>query len=270
MLRQLDEAILWHLVAQFPERRDDIVRAFEQVLASVPLTPAEPRLLGVTTVVARLLDNKVVLEQAEPPLKDALAASPVPGIAGRSEATRGRALEALGRLHLAQGQVDLAARELGEALELSPMLAHAPIALAELDVKRGNRTAALDRYQLAAISGRMKVADEAALRTLYREVHGSDANLEADLDRLYDKRFPNPITPKRYEPPTTGVKRVVLRRALHRIGMRSLRFGGSVVGRAPRALPRQRDCADRVPRAHTGSRSNGRAWCRRPPVCTTR
>lgn len=210
VLRQLDEVILWHLVAQFPERRDDIVRAFEQVLASVPLTPAEPRLLGVTTLVARLLDNKVVLEQAEPPLKDALAASPVPGIAGRSEATRGRALEALGRLHLAQGQVDLAARELGEALELSPMLAHAPIALAELDVKRGNKTAALDRYQLAAISGRMKVADEAALRTLYREVHGSDANLEADLDRLYDKRFPNPITPKRYEPPTTGVKRIVL------------------------------------------------------------
>ena len=107
-------------------------------------------------------------------------------------------------------QDDLAERDFREALELSPGLSHAPIALAELELRRGNKAAALDQYLLAAIGGRLKPADDNVFRALYRELKGSDANLERELDKLYDKHFPNPITPKAYEPSGTGSKRVVL------------------------------------------------------------
>jgi tetratricopeptide (TPR) repeat protein len=226
--RQVDEGILWHLVTQFRDRQDEIAAAFVQVTAGFTDTP-EARLLSLPTVVNRLLDNKMVLPAAEKALVDALAAVTAPakessaaatpptamatGIferSGRSAATRGRALETLGRLHEAMGQSDKAVAELKEALELSPTLPRAPAMLAELEVKRGNTAAALDHYLLAAVAGRLKSPEEVAMRALYRQLRGDDTGLEAELDRVYDKHFPNPVKSEQYKPSAESANRVVL------------------------------------------------------------
>jgi tetratricopeptide (TPR) repeat protein len=134
----------------------------------------------------------------------------MPTPAERAATARGRGLEVLGRLHADQGKTDLAARELKEALELNPTLARAPITLAEIEVRRGNKPEALEMYMQAAVAGRMKLAEEETFRALYRELKGSDTNLEADLDRIYDKKFPNPVKPEKYRPSGTPTNRLVL------------------------------------------------------------
>ena len=224
VVREVDEAILWHLVTHFPDRGDEIVPAFEKVLSNGPVDSFG--LMGLPTIVGRLLDNGVMLDQAEKALRDAIdksqaAPAPVrpanPSYAERvmSEfrmapaTSQALALEALGRLHAAQGKDELAAQDFKAAIELSPNLTHAPIALAESELKRGNKAAALDLYLLAAASAKAKSSDEAALLALYRDVRGTDSTLEAEIDRVYDKHFPNPIVPKPFEPPA-GTARVVL------------------------------------------------------------
>jgi tetratricopeptide (TPR) repeat protein len=232
--RQVDDAILWHLVTQFRDRREEITKAFERAAGNIPATPPDLRLTSLSTMVNRLLDNKVMCDAAEKALVDAVEAAgrttpraietlspgatantapPRPGApdpAARAAAARGRGLEVLGRMHAEQGNDDLAARELKEALELNPTLARAPITLAEIEAKRGNKPAALEMYLQAAVAGRMKLAEEETLRALYREIKGSDANLEADLDRIYDRKFPNPVKAEKYQPSGTATTRMVL------------------------------------------------------------
>ena len=205
-VRQVDEAILWHLVAQFRDRRDDIASAFNQVSDGQAKSP-EAQLLLLPTITSRLLDNQIILGEAETELAR-LVASVKPSTDALRTA-RGRAFEALGRIHVEQGHADKASEELKTALETNPSLTRAPILLAEIEAKRGNNGVALDYYLLATVSGRMKSAEEAAMRALYRRVRGSDGDLEAELDRVYDKHFSNPISPKKYQP-ATGSRRVAV------------------------------------------------------------
>jgi hypothetical protein len=222
--RQVDEAILWHLAVHFPNRRDEIVPAFEKVLSSA--VPGALGTTGLPTIVNRLLDHDVVLDAAEKPLREAIdksLASPQavppanPTFAERvmsefsmaPETSRALAFEALGRLHAAQGKADLAEQDYRDAIGASPALSHAPLALAAIEVKRGNKAAALAAYLLAAAAGKLKAGDEAGLRSLYRDVNGTDATLEREIDRVYDTHFPNPIAATRFAP-QAGTSRVVL------------------------------------------------------------
>jgi tetratricopeptide (TPR) repeat protein len=216
--RQIDEAILWHLVTQFRDRRDEIVDAFDRLAGRLPKTPPELRLSQLVTILGRLLDNKIVLDAAEQAVTSELAAFEAGGqspaasrdVAARLDSTRGRAFEVLGRLQMERGDEEQAGRDFKRALELNPDLTRAPIALAEIESKRGNKTAALEYYMVAAVSGRMKPADESVFRALYKELRGSDDQLQATLDRAYDERFPNPITPQPYNAGKTSTNRVVL------------------------------------------------------------
>jgi tetratricopeptide (TPR) repeat protein len=222
--RQVDEAILWHLVEHFRDRRDEIAEAFDRVRDYLPQGSTEVRLGQLVSTVSRLLDNKIYLDAAEQAVRVELTALEqpssdqstesvrivVPDATSRVNALRGRALEALGRLHLGRGDDEQAVRELKEAVELNPALARAPIALAEIEIKRGNKAEALEYYMVEAVSGRIKPDDERAFRALYAEVRGSNAELEATLDRVYDKRFPNPITSQPYDAGQTSTNRVVL------------------------------------------------------------
>ncbi|HYN09961.1 MAG TPA: hypothetical protein VES67_21435 [Vicinamibacterales bacterium] len=236
VVRQVDEAVLWHLVATLRDRQDEISAAFERVVAGLAANAPESRLTVLPGIVGRLLDAKVVLPEAEKALTDVLAAAErgpadsaappttgattpartptTPEIAARlaaaTTAARGRTLEILGRLHIEQGHEEKAARELKDALELNSSLQRAPIMLAELEVKHGNNAVALDYYLLAAVSGRMKSAEDVAMRALYRQHRGSDAGLDAELDRVYDKHFPSPVTPEPYTPTGGVTNRVVL------------------------------------------------------------
>ncbi|HEY7475732.1 MAG TPA: hypothetical protein VH679_12015 [Vicinamibacterales bacterium] len=208
--RQVDEGILWHLVLQFRDRQQEIAAAFEQV-AGQAAKSTDFGLTTLPTIVSRLLDNKIVLPEAEKALADALAAADRgPANARLGTAARGRALEILGRVHAEQGQDEKAARELKEALDLNSSLTRAPILLAELEVKRGNNAIALDYYLLGAVSGRLKSPEETAMRALYRQLRGADTGLEAELDRVYDKHFPNPVKSEPFKPSGDAASRVVL------------------------------------------------------------
>ena len=222
--RQVDEAILWHLVDQFRDRRDEIAEAFDRVRGHLPQGSTEVRLGQLVSTVSRLLDNKIYLDAAEQavrvdltaleqPSSDQSTQSPrivAPDATSRVNALRGRALEALGRLHQGSGDEEQAVRELREAVELNPGLSRAPIALAEIEIQRGNKTAALEYYMVEAVSGRIKPDDERAFRALYSEVRGRNDDLEATLDRVYEKHFPNPITPQAYDAGQASTNRVVL------------------------------------------------------------
>ena len=63
--RQVDEAILWHLVEQFRNRRDEIAEAFDRVRGHLPQGSTEVRLGQLVSTVSRLLDNKIYLDTAE-------------------------------------------------------------------------------------------------------------------------------------------------------------------------------------------------------------
>ena len=88
-----------------------------------------------------------------------------------------------------------------------------------------------------------------------------------ELDRIYDKRFPNPITSEAVQSHSaTGNEPRRAARAVHRLGVRPVRLGRSLVGRrARRDIPKAL-IAPLAYHAHIpGPGSDGGAWRRRAP-----
>ena len=238
--QQVDEAILWHLVTQFPERRDEIVRGIRKGPRQRTCTsPIE--LLGLPTLVGRLLDNKVVLDQAEKALQGRTR-RPSPSCRANRRSRRTRDVGPDGpRRSQALASKLAACTPRGRPIWPNMILGSAraqPEADARAD--RAGRAGTEARQQdrgAGSVSARRRLRPDESPPTKLRfersiaRCRGSDANLEAELDRVYDKHFPNPITPKRYEPPATGAKRVVLLELFTGSACGSLRFGRSVVGR---------------------------------------
>ena len=213
-LRQVQSSILYTLL-DLPDRKADLGPAFDQVVANIPKdsTP-EARLSFLMSPVVRLLDRDVVIDQAEPVLAEAVAALDFERFAkaerdsaarakrseptkasleSRFSSTRASALEALARLHLAKGDDERAVGEFKEALALNPALSVAPVALAEMEAKRGNDQAALDYYLAAAAGSKLKKGSDEAFRALFKKVHGSDDGIEDELDRVFRESYPNPV-----------------------------------------------------------------------------
>ena len=81
----------------------------------------------------------------------------------------------------------------------------APLELAKLASARGDDRAAIDYYLPLALTGKLKRAEEEAFTALYRKVNGSGVNVEAELDRLYGEKYPNPVAhPEKYSGPRSG------------------------------------------------------------------
>jgi cytochrome c553 len=232
---RVDSAVLDTLVASFPDRKDDVLKAIDQVVADIPATAAaDARLIQIQNLSSRLADKKIALDKIEPLLSGALGALTLEAfakaqraggergrgqvvsvggdgarpatplsddeIATRFAQTRARALEVLGTIHRETGDAARAEAEYKEAFAALPSLLKAPVALAEIEAKRGNDKAALDYYLIADLSGHLKVSDEDAMRALYKKAHGSEAGLAADLDRVYREKFPNPVKVEEYKP----------------------------------------------------------------------
>jgi thiol-disulfide isomerase/thioredoxin len=225
------------------ETIDKILSASTPGPASAPALP-ETQLMRLQPVVMRLVDNNVLLDRAETLLSDALGklnrdayvtrlregaersrklaeerqkTTPLPSGARLPEiptdATsiaafdrmRAGAIELRGRIALARGDSARAEKDFKEAFAANASLTRAPLELAKLASARGDDRAAIDYYLPLALTGKMKRAEEEAFTALYRKVHGSGVNVEAELDRLYGEKYPNPVAhPEKYSGPRSG------------------------------------------------------------------
>jgi thiol-disulfide isomerase/thioredoxin len=224
----------------------DASKAVNAAAAGTPLPAAAPAAQPVVTPMSRLntisglastlADGNMLLDRIEPLLTKALAgvtfedyAKPIKESAEKAKAAnpartvptdaelktsfdgiRGRSIETLARIHVAQGNPDKAEGEFKTALAATPMSLTSELGLAQIEMKRGHEPAALDHYMLASLSGRMKPADTEAMNALYTKTHGKSGNIDADLDKLYNERLPNPVKVTPYTPVKDRSNRVVI------------------------------------------------------------
>lgn len=225
------------------ETIDKILGAPAAGPASSPASP-DAQLMRVQPVVVRLVDNNVLLDRGEMLLSDALGklnrdayvtqrregAERLRKLAEERQKTnpsasgarlpeiptdaasitafdrmRAGAIELRGRIALARGDNARAEKDFKEAFAANASLTRAPLELAKLASARGEDRAAIDYYLPLALTGKLKRAEEETFTALYRKVHGSGVNVEAELDRLYGEKYPNPIAhPEKYSGPRSG------------------------------------------------------------------
>jgi tetratricopeptide (TPR) repeat protein len=216
--------ILETLAHHYPEDTEEIQKQIGLVLG--PPQESQP---GPRSVVARTLSEAgILLEEAERYARQALELLSLEGIR-QSHLDAGRQLpsdELLNRQYLhtkAIYQANLAqvllrkedrpqARELLEAaLETNPSLpAEYAFLLARMRIETGDQVRALDTMMKAAVTGRLQAEQRSLLEAVYAELHGSLKGLPEDLDEIYQRQFPLPVKPKRYQPGAARTGRVVL------------------------------------------------------------
>ncbi len=233
ILGMVDASLLTLLVDTWPERITEIGEVFDRVVKAAPTASAETRLSMLQRPVTQLLDKKILLDRAEVAVEAAMAAldpvkfietqidqakrmkQPEPTAAAalsRLQAAQGRGQELLGRIYAARGDAR-AETTLAAALKVNPTSAPVALLLAGIEATRGDDTAALDHYLLAALGSKLKPADDAAMTALLRKVRGNDADLDAALDKIYYTALPNPVTPGRWAPTPNRSNRLVLAEA---------------------------------------------------------
>jgi tetratricopeptide (TPR) repeat protein len=96
-------------------------------------------------------------------------------------------------------------------LTKSPASKPALVAIARLEDKRGDHTAALRHLLLGAVlPGSMATPDDSLMRRLYQAARGPSAHIDDDLDSLYRAQFPNPVKTEHYAASAGRSDRVVM------------------------------------------------------------
>jgi len=233
-LSMVNNSLLELLITNRPDREADIGAVFDRVVKNMPAAfTAESRLTMLQRPVTLLVDKKLLLDKAEAAVESALAGidgmkffqtevdrakaskQPEPtasALLARLKSTRGRGTELLGRVYAAKGD-PRAEATLRDALGANPSSAPVALLLAGLEAKRGDDTAALDHYLLAALGTKLKTDDNRAMRDLFRQVRGPDASLDEALDHVYFNVLPNPVTPANWTPSANRSTRLVLAEA---------------------------------------------------------
>jgi tetratricopeptide (TPR) repeat protein len=118
--------------------------------------------------------------------------------------TRAALLGTLGRIYLAQGRTDRAAKIFAEAERNEPT-AVAAAGLGTLAYAAGREDAAYDYFLRARLTGALSAADDRTFEALFAKRHGTDASPERTLDDAYRSRYANPIHVTPYAgPPSNG------------------------------------------------------------------
>jgi len=181
--------------------KGDNTRALDTYKEAVKVNPVFGTAM---TALVDMYTAKNDYASAEAVLKDAVKSSANPVAASRPSM-------ALADLYVKKGDAAAAQVILEETVKANPTLAAAILALAKVEETCGDATAALGHYEVAAVAGSMKAADEAAMRALYRNAHnGSEAGLDEALDKAYREKFPNPVTPESYKRTFNRSNRLVL------------------------------------------------------------
>jgi tetratricopeptide (TPR) repeat protein len=231
VMRLADGAILDLYLASWPEKTDDIAKLVDKAVTAIPASATpESRYNTIVPLATKLIDKKVMLDAAAALITPALAnldmakyvaaqkAAANPNRPAQTDAAlettfksiRSRGEEQLGRIAFEKGDFATAEKFFKEGLADSATLLRAPIALAEIEVKRGNNKGALEYYKMPAVQGKLKPSEDEAFRALYAKVNGSTAGLEKELDKFYEEKFPNPVKTEKYVPPASATDRMVL------------------------------------------------------------
>ncbi len=181
--------------------RIDMAQAEDNLKASIKLNPAYGT---AQSSLADMYVGKGDIASAEALYADAVKNSTTPAAAARASM-------ALADFYAKHGDAAKAEQLLNEIVQSSPTLGSALLALARLEEKRGDAAHAIDHYLTAACAGALPAADNVAVHNLYRKTHaGSEEGFEAELDRIYRERFPNPIKPDVYIPAAKSARVVLL------------------------------------------------------------
>lgn len=171
---------------------------FKDVIA---LTPAFG---SAHTALVDIYTAKGDYASAETLLKDTIKAANIPTLAARPQ-------QALADLYIKKGDDASAETVLNEILKTNATSSAALVPLARIEAKRDDGAKALDHFMTAALGGQLKPADEASMKALYAKANGgSDAGLEAALDKAYLEKFPNPVKPEAYKPTASRTNKLVL------------------------------------------------------------
>ena len=233
LLTLADSNILSTLVT-IPDRAGEIPDALNRVLARIPVeAPSEQRLTQIVSAATPLVNGKIMLDRAESLVAEALKAADFDNYADRQRTLaknrnqpepqietlrsnfdttyRARAWELLGKIYVANGNTAKAEATYRDLIKAVPSNGAAALALAKLEMARGDDSSALDHYLAAKIAGTIRsVEDDKKLTELFVKVRGSAAGLDAAIDKLYRSTFPNPVTPETYKPSDKRTDRVVL------------------------------------------------------------
>jgi hypothetical protein len=118
---------------------------------------------------------------------------------------RATALLALAHVYLAQGKLPASAALLREAAGLQPLNGRVHVLRGQLALAEHHDAAALDELERAQVMGDLPAPLHAAMLSLYKAAHsGSEAGLDAELDRRYAEVFPPPFTPPAHTAQTGG------------------------------------------------------------------
>ena len=197
-----DTQILDVLLANWPDRLKEITTAFDTVIGNTPVSSPESRIAAATKVI----EKGLLLDKAE-----AIVAASLKEADRNYQLARARTIETQGLIALGKGDATGAEKAFKDALAVNVTLTRSMIELAKIEAKRGNDKVAIDYYMNAAvIGGKLKIADDDALRALYKKAHGSDAGLDAAIDKVYAEKLPNPAKPTPYKPTAARSDRLVL------------------------------------------------------------
>jgi thiol-disulfide isomerase/thioredoxin len=207
---QADSAIFDTLVTSFPERTDEVLKALNIVVGNIPTgATGQGRLLQIAALAVRLADKKILLDKAEGLVNEALEYLDTDTKATFKKA-QAQGIETLGVVHIAKGDTNRAEKELKDAYAANPTLTRAPIELARMELKRGNDKAALAYFMPLAAIGSLKGDDDVAFKAAYTKVHGNLSGLDAEVDKAYREKFPNPVKVESYKKTPARTTRVVL------------------------------------------------------------
>jgi len=201
-----DNAILDTLIGSFPDRKDEIAKAIDVVVANWSTT-GSTRMMQVQSLVTKLADKKVMLDKAESLVGEAME------LLDRDfKQAQAQGVETLGVVHLAQGDTARAEKEFTDAFAVNSTLTRAPVELAQMAARRGDDQAVLGYLMPLAASGKLKVSEEDVLRASYKKTHsGSLDGYDVDLDKVYREKFPSTVKNiERYHASAARTTRTVL------------------------------------------------------------
>jgi thiol-disulfide isomerase/thioredoxin len=172
---------------------------------------------GYASLSLALADQELAKLKANPPPAPAptargnASARPAPNPQDAYDRPRTTSHLTLGRIYLKQGKLDVAEKNLKDALAINPLLTAATLNLAQLYEKRGDNQNALDAYITAAATSMIPAPTRQSLNALYGKSHkGSTAGLEELLDAKYLKMNPPPFEVQRYKATPMRTGRLVL------------------------------------------------------------
>ncbi len=228
------QAIFNTLVKNYPDQKSRILEQAERIIAKAS-DAQKPNTYA--TLGSQLCDAGILLDDAEKyetksqelveqemtKLQANPAPQPNPTPPGKANARPAPNPQAgllrakttsqvtLGRIYLKQGKLDVAEKNLKDALASNPQLTAANLAMAELYEKRGDSQSALTSYINVAATSKMPVTARQALNALWAKSHkGFTSGLEEALDAKYLELNPPPFTVEPYKASEKRSDRVVL------------------------------------------------------------